>query len=82
MRSWLTAGISCWRHLSQPLICCGLQPTHSFASTKAMTAHDNPAAGNVPVPVPDEVDTDFATLKKLITDIEAQQKIAEKKRKS
>jgi ABC-type lipoprotein export system ATPase subunit len=45
-------------------------------------SHDNPAAGNVAVPVPDEVDADFAALEKLIGDIEAQQKIVEKRRKS
>jgi hypothetical protein len=37
---------------------------------------------NVQVTVLDEVDTDFATLNKLIADIEAQQKIVEKRRKS
>lgn len=45
-------------------------------------SHDNPAAGNIPVPLPDEVETDFAALEKLIADIEAQQKVVEKRRES
>ncbi len=45
-------------------------------------SHDNPAAGNIRVPVPSEVEADFVALEKLISEIEAQQKVVEKRRKS